>query len=42
MYKTPSIYVNDVANFWFSGNLLGPVQMSHLTFIESDANEQEQ
>lgn len=40
--KTPSIYVNNAANFWFSGNLLGPVQKSNVTCAESNANEQEQ
>lgn len=41
-HKTPSIYVNNAANFWFSGNLLGPVQKSSVTCAESNANEQEQ
>lgn len=31
LHKIPSIYVNNAANFWFSGNLLGPVQTSHFT-----------
>ena len=41
LHKTPSIYVNNAANFWFSGNLLGPVQTSHFTCAESNANEEE-
>ena len=41
LHKTPSIYVNNAANVWFSGNLLGPVQTSHFTCTESNANEKQ-
>ena len=41
LHKTPSIYVNNAANFWFSGNLLRPFQTSHFTCTESNANEEQ-
>ena len=40
LHKTPSIYVNNAANFWFSGNLLGLVQTLHFTCTESNVNEE--